>query len=212
MCNLLHTNTRTHFLFGKVLRFKVTVLSPAVFLQTTFLKSAKCTSANSLAPKKWPLPEEELSLDEKGIWKWWDWNFYWEARSVGKRMKKVRWSKQEKWKKRKQLYKTTLSIGGCRITAIQDLMTGKSVHVFLHGTKNWKYDFQCRHFTSKQSKVNAPWYLGELGWVDLNPLLLMMQIYLNWATHFLTSSSLNPSRLQIPPYSFPMSIYIFDAK
>lgn len=129
-----------------------------------------------------------------------------------KRMKKVRWSKQEKWKKRKQLYKTTLSIGGCRITAIQDLMTGKSVHVFLHGTKNWKYDFQCRHFTSKQSKVNAPWYLGELGWVDLNPLLLMMQIYLNWATHFLTSSSLNPSRLQIPPYSFPMSIYIFDAK
>jgi len=50
--NLLHRSTHTHLFSTKALRFQVTVLIASVFLQTVFLRSEKCTSVKSLAPKQ----------------------------------------------------------------------------------------------------------------------------------------------------------------
>lgn len=110
----------------------------------------------------------------------------------------MRWSKQGKWKKRKQLYKTPLSIG-CYRTAIQGLVTGKNVHMFL------KTGLPMLTFYFKTEQCKYSMVPGHTGMDWFNPLLTV-HISLNWnpssgwATNCLTISSLNLPKLQIPPY------------
>lgn len=110
----------------------------------------------------------------------------------------MRWSKQGKWKKSKQLYKTPLSVGCCR-TAIQGLVTGKNVSTFL----KIGLPMLTLYFKTEQGKYSM--VLGHTGMEWFNPLLTI-RVSLNWnpssgwATNCLTSSSLNPPTLEIPPY------------
>lgn len=168
MCNLLHTNTHTHTLFlGRLFGYGDSAQSLCSPANRLFRKS-KVHLSKEFGSKKTTTPWGRTVCRLKRYLKMMRLKFLL-RNNISREKDEKKWGDQNKRSGRKQLYKNILSIGCCRITTIWGLMTGKSTHMFLRRTKNWRYDFQWRHFTSKQSKVNAPRFLGVLGWVDLIP-------------------------------------------
>jgi len=71
---------------------------------------------------------------------------------------------------------------------------------------------QSLYFKAEQGKLGPRWDGPISSPPSDDADSFELKPFFRLATNCLMSSSLKSSRLQTPPYSFPMSIYIFDTK